>query len=315
MRKNYSKNRNKINKGIIIFTVLFTSLCLMSCRNKTSAIDSYSDSGSAFTSNSVSGLYEPSFNTGGDYSNTNISGDKTDYSYNFYAGGKTNKNKEEMLSDFERIRDFIEEKGGYISNVNNDYSYYDIENDGFYRNSIDYQATGSIYFNAEVNNEDIPDVINLLETICKENHFTVDNYKQQITNYEAYDISNENDDYSKVITEKELNKRLRFAELNVSISYKIPRTWIVKIYLTVKDIIVSFFNSFGDVIKAFLAIAVGLFILFLQFIFFYKKFKKMTYKFRLKHPEYYSEIKHVIVHSCTEEKQNIEVRDEDKKLP
>ncbi len=284
------RTKGKVRRTVpVILGIL--SLCLTSCGN---SADYRSTDG--MVSNSFEGAYSPSFSTGGDYANTDITGDKVDYSYTFTAGGKTFKTKEQMLSDYELIQDAINEKGGYIASVDNNYSSYDMDSDARYGNGMDYKAEGMIRFTAEVDNAYIPDIVSLLEQICVDNRFSVNTYRQQITNYRAYTVTDETEDWKETITEEELNRRLQYAELSVSISYRVPRAWPVRAFIGFRENIRDLCDSAGRIVIFFLAYTFGLVILFIQVAFFYKAFVKVRYQHRQKHPEYYEGIRHVMVH-------------------
>ncbi len=270
----------------VVLLTIFSLFLLTSCGSSNSIANIGSD-----TIESLGGTYK-----GADYSSTNITGDQADYSYSFSAKGDTNKSKEEMLADYERIQSLVDSLGGYISNVNNDYTYYDTDDDYYSDYQIRNKATGRIEFTAEVDNENIPEVVELLNTICNENHFTVTGYTQRITNYKAYTVTDETDDWNDTITEDELNKRLEYADISVSINYDIPRAIPMRIIMNIKNILDQLWDMIGAIITFFLALAFGLIILYIQMIFFYKFFKKMIYKYRKRYPEYYKNEQHVILH-------------------
>ena len=285
-----------MKRKIVIPILLLICLLLTSCGQ------SYSDrSSKSMTSNSFDAAYEmsdESYSTGGDYSSTYISGDKADYSYSFSADGDTKKSKEEMLKYYEEIQDFVDSKDGYIENVYNDYSENIIRDSYISDNAKNYKAQGYLSFTVEIDNEYIPEVLEKLEQICKDNKFVVTQYTQTIYNYKGYKIVDETEDpyyYGEEITEEELARRLKYASLSVRINYYTPRSSAAKFGYSIKQ----FFSNAGEilvsVISIFIMIAIGLIILYVESIIFYKKFKKMIFKHKNKHPEYYDAKKIEIV--------------------
>ena len=202
-----------------------------------------------------------------------------------------------MLSYFEDDQKFVDDNGGYISNVNNCYDAHTVMSDSYISDStIKYEATGSLDFVVEIDNEKISLVTDKLEQFCKDNNFKVTSYYQRITNYKEYTVVEGYDDQYRddVITQEELDKRLKYATLYVTVNYNIPRPAIMQFVYGFQKTWDEIVDGFGDVIKAFLFIALGLVILFAEAILFYKAWRKMLFKHRMKKPEYYPP-KHVIV--------------------
>lgn len=230
--------------------------------------------------------------TGGDYSRTEINGDNVDYSYTFRANGKTNKTKDDMLSDYEYIQQVAIDNGGLIEDVYNDYFYYDINEEDHYFSYYDkhYKAVGKISFTVEIPNDKIDIITDELEKLCADNKFTVTNYSQTIRNYELYDtVENPEEDnyYGETITQHELDRRLAYADLSVNLEYRIPREATTVFYLTIKNILSSIWDMFEDLIQVVVSLIILIFIAFLAIVVCYKCFKRMVYKHKKKHPELY----------------------------
>jgi hypothetical protein len=238
--------------------------------------------------------------TGGDYSSTTISGDFADYSYNFSASGKTKKTKQEMLDYYESLQKLVDENGGYIENINNKYSGNVIDpRDKYITDSeIEYSATGSLSFTVEIPNDNIPLITASLEQFCRDNNFVVTAYNQTIMNYQGYQIvgSYDQDSYGSgnVITRQELDKTLKYASLRVNLNYYNPRPFITRMGLGLKQFWYDFTDGMGEAMMFFLAVAIGLILLFIEAIVFYKIWKRMIYRHRAKKPQYYP-AKHIYV--------------------
>jgi hypothetical protein len=247
--------------------------------------------------------------TGGDYSRTTISGDFADYSYSFAANGETRKTKQEMLDYYESVQTLVNENGGYIDSVNNRYNGYVITPDDNYlsSNEIQYEATGNLNFTVEIPNDKITVVTDSLESFCSDNNFVVTTYNQKIVNYEGYQIvsSYDQDSYSgnNVITQSELETKLKYASLNVDISYRVRRSGFERFALGVRQSWNDFVEGIGVVILAFLVVAIGIIIFFVEAVIFYKIWIKMVYKHRKKRPEYYP-AKHVVIDDNSHEAFN-----------
>ena len=240
-----------------------------------------------------------------DYSDTYISGTMTDYSYNFSANGEL-KNKTDALNEYEKIQQFVDEHDGYVENVRNNYNGYDIDwtKDYFSSNEMRYKATGNVNFTVQVDNSQIPEIVKELESYTDQDKLTVTRYDQYITNYEAYEIVDENDDRyygSQKITQQELDKRLKYASLNISIAYRIPRSGFTRFLLTLLNVVNEVKEAFLRVIAVILMLAVaGYIALFVAVLPMYKIIKKSLFKYRLKHREYYLP-KEVVVNSAAME--------------
>ena len=290
-----------MKKRITIISVLCIMLLVTACSSFSPMSKSY-DGAMINSIQSDEGFYDEGFSTGGDYSNTNITGEQADYSYSFTAAGRTQKSKADMLADYERIQEFVNSKDGYVTDVNNSYDFFDISESRYYDGDrIRYKAVGTIYFSAEIDNEYIPELVELLEEICKDNRFIVSDYTQRIKNYKPYELSQETDDGDRTITKQELERRLKYADIRVNIRYRIPRPFIEKTWLWIKGVFIGFWEIIGDMITGFLGIALGLYILHFPLILIYKDFRKMMYKHRLAHPEYYKGEKYVVISSGASE--------------
>jgi len=282
--------KSKIISALCITLAVFG---LTACGSSSSG---YSDMGinSMKSSENYDGFY-----TGGDYSSTNINSSEADYSYDFAAGGESTKTKSEMLADYEYMQDFVMEKGGFIEDVYNDYTYYDTDQDTYYDNEIRYKSVGSLSYTIEIDNDNIQPVLDELEKICQDNKFTVTRFTQRIYNYQNYEVVDSYDDddyyYGDVITRDELDHRLEYADISVRFDYRSPRSGIARFGMSLKTNWHEFWESMDDVIKVILVIFIVIFALFGELIVCYKLFKKMQYKHRLKKPEYYPPVKMEVV--------------------
>lgn len=241
---------------------------------------------------------EGSFISGG---NTYVSGEYTDYSYTFNAEGNTKKSRREMLDYYESVQSLAEENGGYIDNVYNNYDNYVIDYTSYYISSQErsYKYWGQLRFTIEVPNENIGVILESLENFCNENNFTVTTYNQSIVNYIGYDIVDNYDDLDYwerqgKITQAELDKRIKYAEVYVNINYYSQRSKLAKMWIGFVDGWLSFWDDLGEVITVFLVFGFAIFLFALEIIFLHRLYKKMSYKHRVKRPEYYAP-KEVIV--------------------
>lgn len=252
----------------------------------------------------VDGMYYEPSEDYMDYGSTGIYGDLADYSYKFEANGEV-KEKDEVLSVYEEVQEFVLGKDGYISEVRNNYNGYPIDFvDSYYSdNEKRYVGQGTIYFDVQVDKSCIEDVVKMLDDFVNEKNLEVTRYTQYIKNYVGYDIVEEKEDtwygYEE-ITKEELDKRLKYATLDVRISYYIPRNGFVRLLLHVKSFVSSVIEFLGSIVTS----AFGV-VLFLWAIFFvgivpiYKMFRRMMYKHRKKKPEYY-EAKEIVIKNISE---------------
>lgn len=262
-------------------------------RHETSYNDDYGVSMDSATSysNSMSLGIKSSSKGSMDYHNTYISGDMADYSYNFAADGKVNK-KEDVLDEYEKLQAYANEHGGYVENVRNTYTGYDIDwaDSYFSENEISYKATGSANFTIQVENDEVENVIKELADFTDANNLTVTRYDQYITNYEAYEIVDEYEDNYRydAITKEELEKHLKYAAINVNLYYRIPRSGFMRFILSVVNVAKQAKEAFLQILAMLIILAVASLIgLYLIVLPFYKLFKKATYKYWQKHGEYY----------------------------
>ena len=288
----------KVKVKVLVSLVAVVTL-LTACGGSSGG--SYSNDGfysNGFTSGVASdGYYESSWNSG-----TYINGENVDYNYTFSAEGTTRKTREYMLGKFEEFQDLVNENGGYISDVRNWYNSYVIEPDDTYISEYQrcYVATGQLRFTAEINNENIPVVVDYLEEFCKSDNFTVTAYNQTIKNYDGYTVVNDKDDidwwdYDHKITDEELQYRTRYAELYVTIDYYIPRNIFAKTFYGLRGAFMEFWDASGTIISAFAAIGVGFIVWFCFAVVFYKRWKKIVHLHKKKHPEYYDAKKVIII--------------------
>ena len=273
--------------------ILIAGVLLAGCGSRNNDYASYNmvQANIAYTDNASVGIASKSNESYMDYGNAYISGDMADYSYCFSAQGAVKK-KEDVLNEFDSIQSFVDEHDGYIENLRNDYTGYDIDwsDDYFSPYEIDYIATGCVSFTVQIDNENVPELIEELSNYADRYGLTVTRYDQHITNYEAYEIVDDDEYYYgyQTITEEELEKWLKYASLDVSISYRIKRNGFTGFLLSAKNFWGDVENIFKQVIALFLIFAAaGYILIFVAVLPMYKIIKKSLYKYRLKHDEYY----------------------------
>lgn len=225
-----------------------------------------------------------------DYSSTYIDGSYVDYSYSLYANGDSSKSKEAMLEDYEDIQDFVKDNDGYIENVNNVYSIYDRNDDSCYYSYSKYKVTGQLSFTIQIDKDLVDETIQKLDQICKDNDLVVTTYTQRITNYEG---KNAIDDYDydqyeyETISKDELEKRLKYADINVQLTYHKNFSVFEKLFMSIGDAIREFWDDFGELLQVMFIILIILYVCFFNICLWYKIFRKMLYKHKIKHPEFY----------------------------
>ncbi len=277
------------NIRIIVLSIT-TAIILTGCgsalgNNRSGAVMS---NGLAMDKSAIEGAY---FSSDMDYGNANISGDKSDYSYVFSAAGDTCRTKEDMLRDYSSIQEMVEEKGGYIENLYSNYNTYNTEDISYNEDAVKYYAKGTLQFTVEIKNDEVEDVVARLEKICNMSGLTVTGYTQRIQNYKEWKVTDKEaeDDTCRyeTISKDELDRRLAYADISVNMSYNIPRPAYEVMKYEVAAWFISLWDNISGIIKAFVGIAIGLFILFAQSIVCYKIFVRMIAKHKKKKPEYY----------------------------
>ena len=277
---------------------MVSTLLLTGCGSTHSMNKSFD---TAMVSNSAQEFY-----TGGDYSSTNIDSDKADYSYTFRASGETKRSKSEILSDYETLQKSIQEKDGYVSNCNNSYNYYNDSSDTRYGDGIENVSYGCVQFSAEVPNDQVPSLLEELEALCKDYKFTVNTYRQNIVNYEKYEIvDHESDDdyWHERITEDELNRRLQYATVDVSLNYYTKRPAITTLCYRVRNAFLDVYEGMQDYIQILIIVLIFGVVTSLVVNWRYRRFKRMQYKFRQKHPEYFERSMNVTLSDKKSEEQ------------
>ena len=274
--------KNVKRQMTLLIMALFCCVCLSGCDG---GMFSSSSSGSASIKEmSMGSDTNTQYYDNDGYANTSIAGVQSDYSYYVNAEGNTKKRKTEMLEDFEKIQDFVTEHGGFVENVNNRY-------DSETRYDNQYKEKGYLDFMIQLPNEEMEGMIDFLDEIIQANKFKVTYYCQQIYNYEGWSVlPDEEEEYSGYnhrITQEELAKRLKYADLSVSIEYRHPRAFISVVWRELCDIWESFWSGIGTILIGFMLCAVGFIILFMESIVFYKLYRWMMYRHRTKHPDYY----------------------------
>lgn len=304
-----------MKKIFVGFLIGALSLSLVGCGGSVSYSNgggSYSkayttDAAAGFATNSFTESVYDSYSDDYYFDNTYISGELTDYEYTFNAEGATTKAKEELLSYYESLQELVIDNGGYIDNVNNNYNYYMIDSDSYWMSSSEKanKSSGQLRFTVEVPNESADLVLADLENFCKDNKFTVTTYNQHIVNYVGYDVVDNYDDLDywerhDKITQHDLDKRIKYAEIYVNIWYYTPRPFISRLWLEVRNLWIEFWDALGEAIMVFLIIGLGILFIAIESIILYKLFRKRIYKHRMKNPEYYEPKQIVIVDKIKE---------------
>lgn len=301
-----------MKKRLLVLSLLAVTLlagCGKSDFYETPSMSSDSVSAPAGSSNGLYVVNDTSV-TGGNYSGTTISGDFADYSYSFAANGETQKTKQDMLDYYESLQKLVNQNDGHVDHVNNRYNGYVITPDDSYLSDaeVQYEAMGTLSFTIEIPNDKISLVTDSLESFCRENNFVVTTYNQNITNYQGYQIvsSYDQDKYSEgtVITESELKTKLKYASISVNINYRIRRPGFDRFVLGIRQKWSEFAEGMGAVLMAFLVVAFGVIIFFVEAVIFYKTWIKMVYKHKQKRPEYYP-AKHVVLDNSPETRADI----------
>lgn len=269
--------------------LLVTTLSLVGCGSSHSAgitsksLNSTTNEASYILGDSYSADYSM------DYSSTYIDSSYADYSYSLYANGESSKSKDEMLKDYEDIQAFVKEKDGYIENVNNSYNIYD-KDDRRYYSSSDYKISGTLSFTIQIDKDCVDETIQKLDQICKDNNLVVTVYNQRITNYEGKKIVDGYDDdwydYD-TISKEDLEKRLKYADINVQLNYHKSFNFFEKLFMNIGDALMEFWDSFGELVQVIIIILIILHVCFFNVCLWYKMFRKMMYKHKIKHPEFY----------------------------
>ena len=228
-----------------------------------------------------------------------------DYSYNFSAHGDVTE-KSTGTALYDGIEEYVEENGGYVENVSNTFTYYDINDSYHSYQSYEYEAYGNMSFTIQIPNDCADGVIKNLEDYCNENGFVITGFNQYITNYESYNIVDEYSEdmgyYYPEITESDLDKQLEYTDISVNVSYGIKRDFLSKSGMKVGDFFEEIFDSFEDVIYGVLSILIIGFTFIFILIIGSGMLRKSMYKRRKKHPEWYQP-KEIILHNADEVKK------------
>ena len=273
----------------LFFTLAISASVLAGCGSTNPSPMNKTVMPAAVAEETFNGYYMDDYYTGGDYSSTSINGDQADYSYSFSAEGDTDKDKSAMLQDYEAVQNLVNDKGGYIESVNNSYEYYTDDNLRYNEYARKYKANGYLSFTIQVDNSDVAEVIDYLEQLCKTNRFTVTSYTQRIQNYQSWKVVDDYDENQRgrVISKEDLERRLQYADVAVTLSYNIPRNKLAYAGYSIKASFEELWDNIKGVVNVMLALAAGLCILFAEAILFYKGFVRMVWKHREKRPQYY----------------------------
>jgi len=247
------------------------------------------NSSDSFTSVASEDAYY-GYNEDYDYNGTSIKGQYVDYSYDISARGLVSE-KEDVLSFYEDLSDFVDDNGGYIENVNNTYTDNYIEPDDSYISNSDvkYSATGTVRFTVQIEEEHSNEIIELFDKFCEKYDMTITGYNQYIQNYDYYDVREEDDDYSWRMTQKQLEKEVEFTDIDVCINYMIARPSGEQSMLKVRRFFTNLWDGVSDMVTAIFWICVWVYVaLFVVLLPVIKIIKKSIYKYNKKHPEYAS---------------------------
>lgn len=275
------------------FLVALSVLSLTGCGSNHSYDYSSSSNGIGFALDSDSASFSDVYYSS-DYeydTNTNISGDMSDYSYNIGLEGNVQR-KETVLDFYEEVQAFVDEKEGYISSVNNNFSVVNVNESYLSKREKDNYAIGNASFTIQIDNQYVEEVTALFDTFCAENNFIILDYSQHITNYKDYDIVDSYDDnhwYRNYddITQHDLDKSLKYSDISVNISYNIPRNFISKIAIYIKDIFSNIWDEFGELLNFVVLFALMSYVsLFVIAIPISKLFIRKISKYYKKHPDF-----------------------------
>ena len=290
--------------------VLCTCLCLTACGSSNSYQSSNNGSGIAIN---TSDAY---YDTGGSYGSYSSNDSYADYSYSFGASGKCD-GRETFPEFLQTVEDYVTEKDGYLDSVrNNYYNYTNLQKRYYLDSEKRYKYEGYISFQANLAEEDVAEFIQMLEDFCKTNKLTVSTYTQSVMTYRQWDVIDEYpEDYydnrwkyenSNIITESDLESRLKYSTVSVSLSYYQPRAKIAGFFMGLQESLDEIWNSFGEIFQiAFVIIIIGLAIIFVVVLGF-RMIIRTRYGFihRLKkaHPEYFENKKIEIIHTSSVKK-------------
>lgn len=294
-------------KTIVLLASVLAVAQLTACGQSSSSRTSTGEGAAMMTNSEVAGWSDAAsaYSWDGDgYSSANIQSDYADYSYRFYTNGELNKNKtkEDIMNYYDELQTLVQNNGGYISNVNNSYSenVIDPKENNYSDAEIAYKSYGTLSFTIQIDNEYIDEIVESLDNFSKEFGLQVTDFTQTITNYEVYSISDETKDYYEEITQEELDKRLKYADLKVNIGYYRARSSISAFGLRTKYIVDIVLRIFMTIVS--IAILIGIFATILSFWFNALKAQQLKeeYNRRVKHPEYYPANKIELVNTKVE---------------
>lgn len=239
-------------------------------------------------------------------SRTTLDGENVDYGYEFRATGATTyKKKDKLVAYFDELQDLVVENDGYVDSYSNDYDDYSLLNYFDYISSYEmqYKFYGTMNMQIEVPNENIDTVIDSLNEFCDKNGFTITEYSQSAVNYDRYRIIDEEtydeDSYyyddSDRISQEEMERRVKYADLSVSLTYYQRRTGIEKQFIQTVVFFEEWREGLTTLINVIIITAIVLFIAGLIISTNISIHRKRQYKLRKKHPEYFQP-KEVILH-------------------
>lgn len=252
----------------------------LSYDSKTAGLNSMSD----YVTESADYYYD-----GSDYSNTNISGDLVDYSYSVGAEGILEE-KSAALSFYESVQKYVDENDGYIEDVNNTYYGNEIVDDYYISKSdVKYKASGRVSFVVQIDNSKVEDIVGMFDDFCKKYGFAVVDYNQYVRNYENANVVDEYSEWYRYdeITEKDLQKRIKYSDISVNIDYSIKRSPSDAFMVGIKRFWIGISEAMENVVIPLLTIVCSAFVvLFICVLPVRKLYIKSMYKYYVKYPEY-----------------------------
>lgn len=237
---------------------------------------------------------------GGYYASYDSADTKKDYSYSFKADGNTKLTRQGAVAFLDELDAFATEKGGYISDVRNNWTDYDVDEygvmDTYYDSDIRMHSDGSLSFTVYVPNEDTFELTNKLQEFCDKNGLTVTGFTQSATSYQGYRIEDDDwiDEYGgryDAITQEELDNRLATSTYSVSLRYHEDRGFFGRAARVVHNIIAAALDALIGLLGQFVPILTMVAIPSVAIVLVYRGCTvgslKARYKLYKKYPEYF----------------------------
>ena len=297
------------------FTTLFVAgiSALMLCSGCGSLFGGATSSRSSYDSNGADGAsvagynggyFEDDFSSsgrtydGGYYASFESSDTKMDYSYSFTADGNTKMSRQTAVDFLEEIETFALDNKGYISDVKNTWTSYDVVkkdlSEDYYGSEKRYHTFGTLSFTLYIPNENLEQVNEKLQAFCDANGLIVTGYTQTATSYQAFKVSEDADSYiydDMLITQEDLDNRLATTTYGITINYHRDRNGFEKAGMTIHNILYSIGQTLTDLLESIAPLFLTFAIPGGVIIFVYNACTvgaiKSRYKLYSKHPEYF----------------------------